>query len=275
MSIEFTSKKQGAELTSIKYNNEDRLHDGQIGWNRHSPVLFPMVGRLKEDKTIINGKEYFMKQHGFARDMEFEEIENSREIQKYRLVTSEETLEKYPYNFELTVAYTKTEDSVTTEYEVKNNGNEIMNFGIGGHPAYKLDFSNCYIEFEKEEKSVIFYGVENGLLSKPYKMNMRNDKYIDLNEDSFANDAIIMEGLQSNKIYVKRKLDGKRLLEFDFTGFPYLAIWSKQDAPFLCIEPWYSTADSVSATGEFKNKKGNIELLPNEKFACKYTVKFN
>ena len=113
--IKIKSVNKGAELTSINFNGEEKLHDGEKYWNRHSPILFPIVGKLKDGKTIINGKEYFMGQHGFARDMEFEVIgENS-----YVLKSNEETRAKYPFDFELYVSHKAEDDKVTTKYEIR------------------------------------------------------------------------------------------------------------------------------------------------------------
>ena len=83
-----------------------------------------------------------------------------------------------------------------------------------------------------------------------------------------------MKGITSNKISLKNKASGKTLLTMDFTGFPYLAIWSKPNAAFICIEPWYSTADNVKSTGVFTQKQDIISLKPNTLFECKYTVEF-
>ena len=99
-------------------------------------------------------------------------------------------------------------------------------------------------------------------------------KVINLNENSFKNDAIIMKGITSKKVSLKNKEGNKTLLTMDFTGFPYLAIWSKPNAPFICIEPWYSTADTIKSTGVFIQKQDIISLKPKQTFECKYTVEF-
>ena len=114
--INIETVKKGAELVSVKINDVEKMHDGESFWNRHSPVLFPIVGKLKEGKTTIDGNEYFMGQHGFARDMEFEEIgEHS-----YVLKSNEETLKKFPFNFEFYIGYEVIGNTVITKYKVVN-----------------------------------------------------------------------------------------------------------------------------------------------------------
>ena len=123
--LKIKTKKQGAELTSIQCNGKEMLFDGKIFWNRQSPILFPIVGRIKDSKTEIEGQIYEMSQHGFARDMKFNQIEENH----YVLTYNEETLKKYPYKFELHVIYQIIEDTLQVEYQVKNIDNKKIYFG--------------------------------------------------------------------------------------------------------------------------------------------------
>ena len=244
--IEIKTINKGAELVSVKVDGIEKMHDGQSFWNRHSPVLFPIVGKLKDGKTSINGKEYEMSQHGFARDMEFENIgENS-----YVLKSNDETLKKFPFNFELYISYEVTSKKVITKYKVINKSNELMIFGLGGHPAFSCEYSSgkYRLEFEDIEENLEIYS------------------------HTFKNDAIIMKKLASNKVYLKTET--KTILGFEFKDFPYLAIWSKPEAPFICIEPWFNTADKVDSNGIFEEKEDLIELKPNQEFNCEYSVEF-
>lgn len=268
--IKIESKSQGAELTSIIVDGEERLHDGQKDWNRHAPVLFPIVGQIKNGKTVIEGKEYYMGQHGFARDMDFDEIAPN----SYRLKYNEETLKKFPYKFELNISYKTEGSSVETKYQVKNLDNKPIYFGLGGHPAFVCNYPNATIEFENEENNIVIYQLDDGLVKEtPENSTLFTDgKTIVLNENIFDNDAIIMKNLKSNKIILKE--NGKELLTFDFTDFPILAIWSKKGAKFLCIEPWFNTADKVNSTGVYTDKEGLISLQPEEIFEVKFKVTF-
>ena len=155
-----------------------------------------------------------------------------------------------------------------------------MPFGIGGHPAFKIDAEELkkghyYLEFEEEEEKIHFLYLVDGLIGTEYARNrIINKKYITIDSHTFDDDALIMKGITSNKISLKNYATNKTILTMDFTGFPYLAIWSKPNAPFICIEPWYSTADNIKASGVFTQKQDIISLKPNDSFECKYTVVF-
>lgn len=270
--IEIKTKNKGAELISVKFNGIEKMHDGETFWNRHSPVLFPIVGKLKNGKTIINGKEYEMGQHGFARDMDFEKIDEN----SYVLKSNEETKKKFPFDFELYIFYKTTDNKVYTHYKVVNKSDEMMIFGLGGHPAFICEYSSgkYRLEFEEIEDKVNIYQLEDGLLKEnPEKTNkFIRENRIFLESKTFEKDAIIMKNLKSSKIYLKTET--KTILAFEFKDFPYLAIWSKKDAPFICIEPWFNTADSVNSNGIFEEKENLIELKPNQKFESEYSVEF-
>ena len=271
--LELKSKKSGAELTSIKLEGKEMLHQGEV-WNRHAPILFPIVGRLKNDETIIDGKTYHMKQHGFARNMEFKELEKSENKHEYVLESNSETLEKFPFEFSLYVTHLVEDDILTTKYKVVNNDKEEMIFGLGGHPAFICDYSSgkYKIEFEKKEDNIKFMSLSNGLVNEKEAPNILSDNCIKLNKDSFVNDAIIMTNMKSNKVYLKE--NEKTILEFDFAGFPYLGLWAKIGAPFVCIEPWMNTADKVNTEGKLQSKENILRLKPNEEFECSYKMLF-
>lgn len=270
--LEIKTKKSGAELTSIKLNGIEKLHQGQSHWKRHAPILFPIVGQLRNGKTIINNNTYEMSQHGFARDMEFEEIESNI----FLLKSSEETLEKFPFKFELYVEYTIQQNELTTTYKVVNKDEQTMYFGLGGHPAFICEYStgDYQIQFNQQEDSIEFMQLENGLISNEKTPNILKDNSIDLLPDTFEKDAIIMKNLKSNKVTLFNKKENKKILELDFTGFPYLAFWSKKGAPFVCIEPWNNTTDKIDSNGEFEDKENILKLEPEQEFKCSYKINF-
>ena len=271
--LEIKSKKEGAELTSVKLNGKEMLHQGEF-WNRHAPILFPIVGRLKNDETIIDGKTYHMGQHGFARDCEFEVLEKTDVMHKYVLNSNSKTLEKFPYEFSLYVTHLVEDNTLITKYKVVNKDKKKMIFGIGGHPAFICDYSSgkYKIEFEKQEDSIKFMSLDNGLVLDKEAPNILVNNCIKLNKDSFINDAIIMKDIKSNKVYLKE--NERTVLEFDFTGFPYLGLWAKIGAPFVCIEPWMNTADKVNTNGKLESKENILKLEPKEEFECSYKVLF-
>ena len=147
--MEIKTVEKGAELTSVIYKGEERLHDGKTFWGKHSPILFPTIGNLRFPNVVIDGKEYPLHKHGFGRDLKFEKIgENS-----YVLKSNEETHKMYPDDFEFYVWYEVNDNKVTFNFRVVNKSEKTMIFGLGAHPAIKCDYSNgkCYVEFEVEE----------------------------------------------------------------------------------------------------------------------------
>ncbi len=270
--IEIKTVSKGAELVSVKFNGFEKMHNGETFWNRHAPVLFPIVGKLKNGKTIIDGKEYEMGQHGFLRDMEFEQIGEH----EYVATWNEETLKKFPFKFEFYISYEVKNDEVKTKYKIINKDDKQMIFGLGGHPAFSCDYtSGMYrLEFQDIEDEIEVYQLEEGLIKntpeKTSKVIRENKIFLDKN--TFKNDAIILKNIKSRKIYLKT--EAKNILSMEFKSFPYLGIWSKEDAPFICIEPWFNTADKVDSNGIFEEKEDLIELKPNKEFCAEYKVKF-
>ncbi len=288
MQSQMITSRLGGELLSYKLDGVEKIHQGQecidaygkVYWKRHFPVLFPIVGKLKQNRTIINGRTYEMSQHGFARDMEFEPITKLDNFHSYVLRSNPSTMVKYPFEFSLYITYRTDGNKLTTIYKVVNDGDNNMPFGIGGHPAFKIDMEDLlneeyYLEFDQDEDKIHFLYLVDGLVGTEYAKNIMIDKRrIKITKDTFNNDAVIMKGITSNKISLKRRRGNKTLLTMDFEGFPYLGVWSKPGAPFLCIEPWYSTADAVKSTGVFAQKSDILVLAPKKEFECKFTVEF-
>jgi galactose mutarotase-like enzyme len=276
--IEVTIKEDGAELTSIKYKDTEYLWNGDpVYWKRHAPVLFPIVGMLKENKYKIDGKEFSMSQHGFARDMKFSIVEANITSVSLLLKSDLETKEKYPFDFELYITYKLKGREVITEYKVVNIGDKEMFFSIGAHPAFSCPiknskaFSGYYIEFEKEETQQKRY-VEDGLSVSSNEPFLRNERFIKLSKNSFDDDAMVFKNLNSKKVWLKLE-DSNKSICVKFGGFPYLGIWSKKEgAPFICIEPWYGIADNNSHDGDFTKKEGIMNLGVNRSFECNYSI---
>ena len=208
--LEIQTKKSGAELTSIKHNGKEMLFQssqvldskGKAFWKRQAPILFPIVGQLKNSQAEIEGKIYEMSQHGFARDMEFEEILKTQNKHEYILKYNEETLKKYPYKFELKVTYEVIENALNVTYQVKNIDNKAIYFGLGGHPAFNCDYSNGEYEitFKEKEDKIEFLKLKNGLIDTEKTENILENNRIQLKENTFETDAIIMKNIKSNKV---------------------------------------------------------------------------
>lgn len=268
----------GAELTSIKYEGKEFLWNAdEKYWKRHAPVLFPIVGRLKDNTTIIDGKEYSMGQHGFARDSEFKEIFSSEAKVTYLLSYNEETLKMYPYKFELYISYELYENKVKVTYEVKNVDDKDIYFSIGGHPAFNWPlvegekFEDYYIEFEKNETQK-FIKNNDGCLSYENSLIIDNTNKIELNKSKFSIDTFTLKKLNSSRVSLKSKKSSASVNIY-FDGFPYFGIWSKEnEAEFICLEPWYGVADFIEHNKNFKTKEGILKLEIGKKFDCSYII---
>ncbi|PWJ92085.1 galactose mutarotase-like enzyme [Oceanotoga teriensis] len=272
----------GAQLISIKNssNIEFLWTADKKYWGRHAPILFPIVGKVKNNEYTVNGKVFELGQHGFARDLEFDLKESSTSKLTYSLKYDENTLKKYPYKFELIITYEIIEDSLFINYEVINLDDKRIYFSIGAHPGFKCpileneSFEDYYLEFENNETiNRECLNTELGLFSRKSIPYLKNEKIIKLNHELFNEDALIFKNLKSSKISLRNNKN-EYSLTVDFKGFPFLGIWSqKGESPFICIEPWYGHADFEDFDGDFSDKEDSLYLDINKKFNCTYSIK--
>ncbi len=263
----------GAELFSLKdKQNSDYIWEGNpIYWGKHSPILFPIVGTLKNNSYQYKGIEYHLSRHGFARDMEFEIIEKSNNSATFSLVSSEKTRKVYPFDFELQVTYTLFNNSLNIEYKVINTSKSKMPFSIGAHPAFALpgNFEDYSLEFDQEDP-LEYYLLKNDLVSNTTRKLVLDDKTLDLDYALFENDALIFKSLQSNSLTILNY--SKPIVRITFNRFPNLGIWTKNNAPFICIEPWYGYSVTEDNFGDLFEKEGIQVLIENEVFKSKFSV---
>ncbi|PAM95019.1 aldose epimerase [Flavobacterium sp. IR1] len=266
-------KHAGAELFSLKNNqNKEFIWEGNPAfWGKHSPILFPIVGTLKNNKYTINEKEYELPRHGFARDMEFDLISSTENSAVFSLQSTPETLKKYPFEFELQLIYTLHEATLDIEYKVINKGNTKLPFSIGAHPALALpdSFENYSIQFEKEEQ-LKYYLLENDLISNQTKILETKNNFVPLTYQLFENDALIFKTLESNSLTIFE--NSKPYIKVDFEDFPSLGIWTKEQAPFICIEPWLGYSDTAENSGDLFEKEGVLILDANQSFDSKFSI---
>jgi galactose mutarotase-like enzyme len=267
-------KHAGAELFSIKDNqNNEYIWEGNPDfWGKHSPVLFPIVGTLKNNTYIIKEKEYQLPRHGFARDMEFELIEKTENKAIFSLKSSEETLKKYPFEFELQLIYTLESTSLNIEYIVINKGETKMPFSIGAHPAIALpeNFENYSFKFEKQEP-LKYNLLENDLISNKTETLKTTENVVPLTYKLFENDALVFKALESNSLTILE--DKKPYVQVDFEDFPSLGIWTKDQAPFVCIEPWFGYSDTADNSGDLFKKEGILVLEIDQSFHSQFSIK--
>lgn len=251
----------GAELYSLKNDKyKEYIWEGNpVFWGKHSPILFPIVGTLKNNSYWYEGNEYHLSRHGFARDMEFDLIQKSENSAVFSLKSSIETRKVFPFDFELQIRYLLDEYKLNIEYKVFNKNEGLLPFSIGAHPAFALPkpFENYSLAFEQTEK-LTSYQLENDLLSDTSEtINLKKNK-LSLSYSLFEKDALIFKTLKSSMVDILE--NGTPLLRVRFDDFPNLGIWTKNNAPFICIEPWLGYSDTINCSGNILEKEG-IQLL--------------
>ena len=265
------AKPEGAELYSIQ-TSDGTEHLWQADpsiWSRHAPILFPIVGKLKNDQYTHRGKTYTLPQHGFARDMTFALLEQTKNTLVYELLPTDETKAVYPFDFELRVTYRLNGNRITVEYEVRNHGQDTMPFSIGAHPGFNLPgkLDECFLTLEKEEMLTAHLLGDDGLLSSETVSLTNQSDCIPITQTLFDCDALILLDVDFEKMSIGSKNSDTRIA-LEFSGFPQLGIWAKPGAPYVCIEPWFGYADPQEPYGEISNKPG-IQILPvGETFRC-------
>ena len=266
-------KHAGAELFSLINNqNKEYIWNGNPNfWPKHSPILFPIVGSLKNDTYTFDEKEYQLSRHGFARDMEFQMIEKTESSATFSLSYNEETLQKYPFKFELQIIYNLEGNKLNIGYKVINKGETQLPFSIGAHPAFALpeEFSNYSLQFEKEEK-LEYSLLEEGLISNTAATLETSNNTVSLNYKLFENDALVFKTLKSNSLTILE--NSKPYLKVDFEDFPSLGIWTKENAPFICIEPWFGYSDTLEKYGDILKKEGIMILDANQSFNTSFGI---
>lgn len=267
-------KHAGAELFSLKDNqNKEYIWEGNPDfWGKHSPVLFPIVGTLKNNTYTIDKKEYQLSRHGFARDMEFKLIEKTGNSAVFSLESNAETLKKYPFEFELQLIYTLENTSLNIEYIVINKGETKMPFSIGAHPAIALpeNFENYSFKFEKQEP-LKYNLLENDLISNKTETLKTTENVVPLTYKLFENDALVFKTLESNSLTILE--NNKPYVQVDFEDFPSLGIWTKDQAPFVCIEPWFGYSDTADNSGDLFKKEGILVLEIDQSFHSQFSIK--
>lgn len=270
----------GAELHSLYYHPAqlDYLWSGDpLYWGKKSPILFPIVGTLKNNTFIYRGKPYHLNRHGFAREQMFHIIHRDDQLASFTFASDEKTRLCYPFDFILQVNYHLNGSSLTVNYVVHNTGQEAMFFSLGGHPAFAvplekaLAYEDYFLAFEAEEYAPRWRINAEGLLTEPDDLFLKQTNILSLKKSLFAEDALVFKHLNSSKVSLVSH-SGQRGLKFDYTGFPYLGIWAAKNADFVCIEPWCGLADSVSANQQLDEKEGIIKLEPAEVWQRKWSV---
>ncbi|MDN6129456.1 MAG: aldose 1-epimerase family protein [Tetragenococcus halophilus] len=273
--------EKGAELASLKRKDTDIEYIWQADpnyWKRHAPVLFPIVGSLKDNTYVYKDKSYRLSQHGFARDMDFELIEQRKDAASFRLKSTKVTKKVYPFDFELIIGYSLGGDGLTVNYQVKNTTDEEMYFSIGGHPAFNvpledhLSFTDYFID-PSPMKSRINLPLKDGLIDLQQRTLGQTNTSIALNHELFKNDALIYETKGLNAFTIRSE-KSPHSVTLTFKDFSYVGIWSTYptQSPFVCLEPWVGIADTTETSGDLTEKVGIQKLAANDTFHTKYAI---
>jgi galactose mutarotase-like enzyme len=276
--LKVTSDSQGAELISLIKNNSEYLWQADPRfWPRHAPILFPIVGKLENDQYQIGPSILSMSQHGFARDRKFTLAEEKPDGISYETRSDEQTLKIYPFQFALSVRYQLEGNKLIVLYSVKNIDHQRIWFSVGAHPGFCFGpgetFSDYVLKFDLKETAERHF-LEKGIFSGKTERVLNNSDTLALSDRLFENDAVIFKYLKSEAVTVRHK-SGHRDIRVAFRGFPYLGIWSKPGAPFVCIEPWHGIADTRGSGKDFREKEGMQSLGPDEIFDCHYTIEID
>lgn len=301
--------RHGAELCSIRKNGTEYLWQADPAyWKRHSPVLFPIVGSVWNGKFMVEGKEYPMSQHGFARDMDFDLVSHGQDEVLYRLVSSEDTLSRYPFPFVLEIGYRLSGSMVEVRWRVSNPGDRDMYFQIGAHPAFnwpgfdrnapvrgyflleagagmddgaKVDGRFRYILIKEKgcadpdtayALDTAGYSPEADALAERYGCSAGHRELLPVDGHTFDRDALIFEDSQIGKVTMLAP-DGTPWLSLSFDA-PLVGLWSPAagNAPFVCIEPWYGRCDRAGFGGEFSRRDWMQHLKPHQSFDASYCI---
>lgn len=279
-----TVSDHGAEIQSVIDNNSKREYMWQADpkiWGRHAPVLFPIVGRLKDDQYTYAGKTYHMGQHGFARDSQFEVESKSDDEITFLLKSNEDTKKQYPFDFELRVTYTLVNNLLEERFDVTNTDDKEMIFGIGGHPGFNLPTdenikkNDYYFKFEPSIDH-IRVPLKAPLIDWAHRSLVATDTLFEISDDLFKDDAWVFQLKGRNKVSIRTdKSDYHINVKMD--NAPFVGLWSQypKTADYICIEPWWGIADTLDSDGKLEDKKGMNRLQPGHTWENGFSIAFH
>ena len=271
----------GAEMKSLtrKADGQEYLWKADPAfWGRTAPVLFPLVGKVVDDRYTENGVEYQMSQHGFARDKEFTCVSQTEEEIQFSLCQDEETKKVYPYDFELVVAYKLSGNDVEVTWTVKNPTTDTIYYSLGGHPAFACPLKDGESQtaysfaLETDKDAVVCTKFVDGYVTGETKEVALQNKVLPIDAHLFDEDALVIENNQVHKVSL---LDANKeaYLTVSYDA-PVVGLWSppKKNAPFVCIEPWYGRCDRADFKGEWKEREWGNALNANEEKSGGYVI---
>ncbi len=267
-------KEMGAELTSLKSKSTgfEFIWNGDTSiWYGQSPILFPVIGRLLDDKYRLNGKEYSMQKHGIVRKKPFKLINKTETSLTFLQTSDEDSLKIYPYNFELYVTFELIKNSLKVTHKVVNKSKDVMYYSFGAHPAFNCEIGD-YLEFDNPQKVLNEQIDSESYLMDNQVLLLNNEKRITLEKNTFDNDALILSGYTDKVISLKSD-NNSREVRFNFDS-PVLGIWAKPNAPYVCIEPWWGINDNHDKKDDISQKRGIMTLSENAEKEFSWCAEF-
>ena len=263
----------GAELKSLVCNDAEYIWEGRSEvWTGSCPLLFPICGGLKNDKYVLNGKEYTLQKHGYARFKTFE-VENKTDTSVVFLHKSDDkTKNCFPFDYELRVIYTLTDKTIKIDYLIKNLSSDTMYFNIGSHEGYYTPegIEDYDVIFPKNEtlNSYVLYG---NLLSNQQLPIINDQNHLPLYDKYFTIDALVFKDLKSKSATLRNRKTG-RALRVDFPDDKYFLLWHKPNSPFICLEPWDGIPDIVDSSYDITEKEGIISLEAKSEYIHTHSI---
>lgn len=265
-------KEMGAELNSFKSKKTgfEFIWEGNTDiWYGQSPILFPIIGRLLDDKYRLNGKEYTMPKHGIVRKKPFRLLEKTDCSLKFIQSDDDESLASYPYRFDLIVEFKITDNGLSVTHTVVNKNDCVMYYSFGAHPAFNCEIGD-YLEFSENEILLTErIDHESILIEEKFPVDIKGNR-LEITKNLFNDDALILSGYKSQSISLKSNNHG-RAVKFNFDS-PLLGIWAKPGAPYVCIEPWWGVNDSYDKKDDLSQKRGIMALNPNEEKSFNWNI---
>ena len=261
-------KKYGAELSSLKSKETgtEYLWQGNPDvWYGQSPILFPIVGQILDDKFRVDGKEYEMAKHGIARKRDFELKEQGEDYLILTQSWNEETLKQYPYKYILEIEFRLVGKTLKVTHNVINDDDKTVYFSIGAHPGFNCKIGD-YLEFEENETLVCEKINPDSILDGIHYPTLTDEKIFKITADVFDKDAHILSGMKSDTLYLKSDIR-KEVVKFYFGKAPYLGLWAKPGAEYVCIEPWYGINDDYDKKDDFSQKRAIQSVDVDSTFA--------
>ncbi|NEU68732.1 aldose 1-epimerase family protein [Spirosoma agri] len=273
-------RPKGAELTSILHKASGIEHLWQAApdvWGWHAPNLFPVVGGCLNNQLLIDGKTYPIERHGFARQSIFETTESSATHAVFSLHSSDATRVHFPYEFDFQIIYELTDSTLTITYRVVNEDEKMVYFSVGAHPAFAVPFlpgeayEDYFIEFDQKEPLETHMLSAAGFFNGETKPVPTVGNRLPLTKHLFDQDALVFKELASRRVAIRSDRH-EHSVTVDYPAFPYLGIWAKPGASFVCIEPWLGCADSEGPQKPIEEKEDIQHVEPGQVFTASFTV---